>query len=349
MTFRSVSLLSHKRASVAAAVLGSLVFGAAQSAQAAEVNVYSSRQEVLIRPLIKQFEKQTGIKVNIVYMKKGMFSRLKAEGKNSPADVVLLTDAARLIQLQRGGLLQPVTSKTLTNAIPANLRHPKGLWFGLTMRARPIMYNPKKVSPSELSTYAALANKKWKNRICIRSSTNVYNRSLIASLIANNGAKKTEEWAKKFVGNFARRPKGGDRDQIKAVAAGECDIAVANTYYLAGMSTSKSKAQRDAAAKVKIFWPNQKGRGAHVNISGGAVTAAAKNKAAAIKLLEFLVSEDAQRLYAEKVNEYPVRIGTGLSGPVAAFGRFKADELPLSKLEKYGEQATKIADRAGWR
>lgn len=338
--------------SVFAAVLAvPVAFGAVASPVLAqgEVNIYSERQEVLIRPLLDRFTKTTGIKTNVVFMKRGTLTRLKAEGRNSPADIVLTTDAARLIMLDKAGVLQPSESAILAANIPANLRHPEGKWYGLTMRARPIFYNPAKVKPSELSTYWALSDPKWKGRICIRSSSNVYNLSLLSSMIAHEGPEKTLAWAKGFVKNFARSPKGGDRDQIRAVASGECDIAIANTYYMGQLTKSSRASDRKAAETVKIFWPNQNSTGTHVNISGAAVTRSAPNKANAIKLIEFLSGNEAQKIYAETVNEYPIKPGVPMSKVVAAWGEFKADDLPLSDLGKYHAQAVRIADQAGWR
>ena len=334
---------------------GALALAAIGTAAAAnDVNIYSYRQAVLMKPLLDRFEQKTGVKAQVIYLKKGMIARLKAEGAASPADVILTTDAARLIQLDRLGAFQPLNSAALNAAVPANLRHPKGHWFGLTVRGRPIFYNPAKVKPSDLSTYEALADGKWKGRICIRSSSNVYNQSLIASMIAANGAEKTQAWADGFVKNFARKPAGGDRDQIRAVAAGECDIAIANTYYFAGLARSKKERDRKAAAAVRLFWPNQKGRGsagrgAHVNISGAGVAKHAKNRANAVRLIEFLASKEAQEIYARIVNEYPVRKDVQPGRTVADFGEFKADSLALSELAKYQKEAVRIADRAGWR
>ena len=321
----------------------------ATAAVAKDVNIYSYRQAVLMKPLLDRFQERTGIKANVVYLKKGMMARLKAEGAASPADVILTVDASRLIRLDRMGSFQPLDSAALTAAVPANLRHPKGHWFGLTVRGRPIYYNPAKVKPSELSTYEALADGKWKGRICIRSSSNVYNQSLIASIIAANGVEKAQAWANGFVKNFARKPAGGDRDQIRAVAAGECDIAIANTYYFAGLAKSKKERDRKAAAAVRLFWPNQDGRGAHVNISGAGIAKHSKNRANAVKLIEFLASKEAQEIYARIVNEYPVRKDVQPGRIVADFGEFKADLLALSELAKYQKEAVRIADRAGWR
>lgn len=339
------------RSLVAALVATPLAVGtlASPAFAAEEVNIYSYRQQVLIRPLLDQFTKTTGIKVNVIYLKRGMMTRLKAEGRNSPADVILTVDAARLIQLDEAGLLQPTESTVLVQSVPSKYRHPKGHWFGLSVRARPIMYNPNKVKPGELSTYQDLANPKWKGRICVRSSTNVYNLSLISGMIAHDGPEKALAWAKGLVANFARQPKGGDRDQIRAVAAGECDIAIANTYYLAQLAKSKRESDRKAAATVRIFWPNQNGTGAHVNISGAGVAKYAPHKANAVKLIEFLVSNAAQKTYAETVNEYPVKPGVASSTIVGSWGEFNADDQPLSNLGKYHAQAVKIADRAGWR
>ena len=321
----------------------------ASAAVAKEVNIYSYRQAVLIKPLLDRFQEKTGIKANVVYLKKGMMARLKAEGAASPADVILTVDASRLIRLDQMGAFQPLDSAAVAAAVPANLRHPRGHWFGLTVRGRVIFYNPAKVKASELSTYEALADGKWKGRICIRSSSNVYNQSLIASIIAANGTEKAQAWANGFVKNFARKPAGGDRDQLRAAAAGECDIAISNTYYFAGLAKSKKERDRMAAAAVRLFWPNQDSRGAHVNISGAGVAKHSKNRANAVKLIEFLASEEAQEIYARIVNEYPVRKDVQPGKIVADFGEFKADSLALSELAKYQKEAVRIADRAGWR
>lgn len=329
---------------------GALAVAVTASAAAAnDVNIYSYRQAVLMKPLLDRFQEKTGIKANVAYLKKGMMARLKAEGAASPADVILTVDASRLIRLDRMGAFQPLDSAAVTAAVPANLRHPKGHWFGLTVRGRVIFYNPAKVKASELSTYEALADAKWKGRICIRSSSNVYNQSLIASIIAANGAEKAQAWANGFVKNFARKPAGGDRDQLRAVAAGECDIAISNTYYFAGLAKSKKERDRKAAAAVRLFWPNQKGRGAHVNISGAGVAKHAKNRANAVKLIEFLASKEAQEIYARIVNEYPVRKDVQPGRIVADFGEFKADSLALPELARYQKEAVRVADRAGWR
>ena len=321
------------------------------SAVAAEVNLYSARKEALIKPLLTRFTEQTGITVNLLTGKAdALLKRLEAEGANSPADLFLTVDAGRLHRAKAGGVLQPISSSVLEGAIPESYRDPEGYWYGLSLRARPIMYVKKRVEPNQLSTYEDLAGSAWKGRVCIRSSDNIYNQSLVASLIAANGVDKTQKWSEGFVANFARPPQGGDRDQIKAAAAGQCDIVVVNTYYLGRMlNNTKDEAERTAAEQVAVFWPNQEGRGAHVNVSGAGVTKSAKNKDDAIKLLEFLVSDSEQAWYAEVNYEYPVKPGIAWSDTVSAWGQFKADSLGLSQLGELNPEAVRVMDRAGWR
>jgi iron(III) transport system substrate-binding protein len=315
-----------------------------------EVNIYSARQEVLIRPLLDAFTKASGVKVNVVSGgEDALIERLKAEGANSPADVLLTVDAGRLFRARDNGSLQPASSAALQMLVPPAYRDPAGFWYGLSIRARPIMYAVDRVKPTELSSYADLADRKWKGRICVRTSGHIYNQSLLASMIAHHGPEKTETWAKGFAANLARKPQGGDRDQIKAVAAGECDIAIANTYYLAGMVASGTDEEKRMAAKVAVFWPDQAGHGTHVNISGAAVTMSAKNKANAVKLIEFLASDEAQRLYAYAVYEYPIRSTIEIRKPLSDWGEFKADALNLAALAKHNADAVKITDRVGWR
>jgi iron(III) transport system substrate-binding protein len=315
-----------------------------------EVNLYSARKEELIKPLLDRFTEQTGIKVNLVTGKAdALLKRLESEGANSPADLLITTDAGRLYRAKKAGVTQAVESETLAAAVPESYRDPEGHWFGLSLRARPILYVKDKVDPASLSTYEALAEPEWKGRICIRSSNNIYNQSLVASMIAADGPEQTEQWAEGLVGNLARPPKGGDRDQIKAAAAGQCDIAIANTYYLAGMLKSKDEAQRAAAERMAVFWPNQDGRGAHVNVSGAAVTKSAKNREAAVKLLELLAGDEAQQWYAETNGEYPVRPGIPVSEILADWGELKADSLSLEKLGVLNGEAVRLMDRAGWK
>ena len=339
---KSVHALTLLGAGIASALMNMA------AAQAAEVNIYSARQEELIKPLLDKFSSETGIKVNLITGKPDeLISRMASEGRNSPADVLISTDVGRLYRAKQQGVLQAISSDVLNSTIPSEMRDPAGQWFGLTMRARPILYVPGKVDPKQLSTYEDLASPQWKGRICIRSSDNIYNQSMTASMIAHDGAEKAESWAKGLVANFAMPPKGGDRDQIKAAAAGVCDIAIANTYYLGGMLADP--AQQAIAEKVKVFWPNQAGRGAHINISGAGVAKYAPNKAQAVKLLEYMTTADAQQWYAETNHEYPVRSGVAVSTILQGFGEFKADQLQLDKLGELNAEAIRVMDRAGWK
>ncbi len=315
-----------------------------------EVNVYSARKEQLIKPLFDEFSRQTGIKVNLITSKAdALLKRLQTEGKNTPADLLVTTDAGRLHRAKESGVLQAAITDSMQQKVPANLQDKEGYWLGLTTRSRVIVYAKDRVNASELSTYEDLADSKWKKRICVRSSNNIYNQSLVSSMIAHQGEQKTAQWANGLVNNFARKPKGGDRDQIKAVAAGQCDLAIVNTYYLGQMINGNDDAQKEAASKVAVFWPNQSDRGAHINVSGIAVTKAAKNKDNALKLIDFLLSENAQAWYAEANNEYPVVAGVSLSETLENWGEFKSDALNLTQLGELNSTAVRIMDRAGWR
>lgn len=317
---------------------------------AQEVNIYSARKEALIKPIVAQFSQQTGIKVNLITGKAdALLQRIKSEGRNTHADVFITTDAGRLYRAKQAKVLQAIQSDTLNQVIPASFRDPEGYWYGLSMRARPIFYVKDRVKPEELSTYEALADKKFYKRICIRSSNNIYNQSLVASMIVADGKEKTQQWADQFVKNFAIKPKGGDRDQIKAAAAGQCDIAIANTYYYGKMTNSKKTDQQKASKTVAIFWPNQNDRGTHVNVSGAGVTRYAQHPANAKKLIEFLASKEAQRWYADINYEYPVRKDVEPSALLKSWGSFKADSINLDQLGVYNAEAVKIMDRAGWK
>ncbi len=322
----------------------------APTLQAAEVNLYSARQEALIKPLLDTFTERTGIQVNLVSAKAdALLQRLKSEGRNTPADVLLTVDAGNLAAASEAGLFQPLRSDTVKKAVPAHYRDAQGLWTGLSLRARPIFYARDRVQPTQLSSYAALASPQWKGKICVRSSDNIYNQSMVAAMIANQGEARTEAWVKGFVSNLARPPKGGDRDQIKAVAAGQCDVAIANTYYYAEMLKSGDDAERAAASKVAVYWPDQQGRGTHVNISGAGIVSHARNVANARRLIEFLVSNEAQAWYAENNQEYPVRNEVPVSETLKTLGTFKADRTAMSKLGSNNARAVKLMDRAGWR
>lgn len=317
---------------------------------AQEVNVYSGRKEALIKPLFDEYTKETGIRVNLVTGKAdALIKRLELEGENSPADLLLTVDAGRLHRAKELGLLQSITSVKLDEAVPENYRDPQGYWYGLSIRARVIVYSRTKIEPAQLSTYEALAGPTWNNQLCVRSSSNIYNQSLVASMLAHHGPEETENWIRGLVGNFARDPKGGDRDQIKAVAAGQCNLALVNTYYLAGMLSSGIDAEVDAAEQVALFWPNQDGRGAHVNVSGAGVTRSARHKDAAVRLLEFLVSIPAQEWYGKTNSEFPVREGLSGERTLQSWGEFKADNLNLAILGENNQDAVRAMDRAGWK
>jgi iron(III) transport system substrate-binding protein len=319
-------------------------------AQANVVNVYSARHYSSDEELYSRFTEQTGIRVNVIEANADeLIERIRSEGRNSPADVIITVDAGRLWRADQAGLLAPVDSDVLEAAIPENLRHPEGKWFGLTRRVRAIVYNEETVDPSELSTYEDLASDKWESRICIRSSDNVYNQSLLASLIEVNGAEAAEEWARGLVENFARNPQGGDTDQILAVAAGECDIAVSNHYYLARLVASDDPADREVAAKVDIFFPNQDGRGAHVNVSGAGVVTTAPHRQNAIRFIEFLAGAGAQELFAIGNNEFPVVEGVPASEVARGFGEFEADNVSVASYGENNPEAVRIMDRVGWR
>ncbi|WP_435099882.1 Fe(3+) ABC transporter substrate-binding protein [Arhodomonas sp. AD133] len=322
---------------------------AATAAEDASVNVYSARKEVLIRPLLDRFTEETGIEVNLLSAGSGaLLSRLQNEGRNTPADVLITVDAGNLHRAREAGVLQPVSSDTLDEAVPDSLRDPEGYWYGLSQRARVIFYARDRVEPDALTTYEDLADERWDDRLCIRSSNNIYNQSLVASMIAHKGEEATQRWAEGLVENFARSPQGGDTDQILAVAAGECDVAVANTYYFGRLLKGDDR-RAEMARQVGIVFPNQQGRGTHVNVSGGGVTRHARHPDNAVRLLEFLLRPESQKWYAEVNNEYPVRPGVEASAVLREWGGFEADELNLSKLGEYNGEAVRLMDRVGWR
>lgn len=343
-------MVRHHRPILTAAIAAGIVLAAAAPAKAHEVNLYSARQEALIKPLLDRFAAETGIAVNLVTGDAdALITRLANEGSASPADLLLTTDAGRLFRAKEKGVTRPLPESGLSKAVPAQYRDPDGHWVGLSLRARPIMVAKDRVDPASVATYERLADTALAGRICVRSSGSVYNQSLVASIIAASDPAAAERWAKGLVANFARPPKGGDRDQIKAVAAGQCDVALANTYYLAGMLGSKDAAEREAASKVTVVWPNQDGRGAHVNVSGAALAASARNVDAAVRLLEFLVTDESQAWYAEVNGEYPVRGSIQVSRVLASFGDFRADALNLGRLGDLNAEATRVMDRAGWK
>ena len=321
------------------------------SAQEKVLNLYSSRHYQTDEALYTEFTRQTGIRINrIEAPEDALIERLRNEGAASPADVLVTVDAGRLWRAEQLGLLQPVKSAVLESRVPDHLRHPEGLWFGFSTRARVIVYNKAAVKPGEIRSYEDLADPKWKGKVCMRSSSSIYNLSLAAALISHVGEQKTEEWAKGVVGNFARAPKGGDTDQIKSVAAGECALTLANTYYYARLARSTKPDEREVAEKTGVLWPNQDGRGTHVNISGAGVLKSAPHREEAVKFLEYLVGNDAQRYFADGNNEFPaVKTATVENTALKALGNFKPDTLNVSALGRNQPEAQKVYDRAGWR
>jgi iron(III) transport system substrate-binding protein len=330
--------------------LGQLTSKKTASAQTQQLNLYSSRHYNTDNALYENFTQQTGIKVNLIEGDGDeLIERIQSEGENSPADVLLTVDVGRLWRADQAGLFAPVSSTILTEKIPANLRQPQGNWFGFSKRARVIIYHKDRVNPAELSTYEDLANPKWQKKIAIRSSTNIYNQSLVASIIAADGEAETQTWCEGLVANFARPPQGNDTAQIEAVAAGLADLAIANSYYLANLGQSDDPVKQEIFESVGIFFPNQSDRGTHVNISGGGLMKNAPNPEAGIQFLEYLVSESAQKFFAEGNNEYPVVENVPLAPIVASFGEFKADVTSLAELGPLLAPAVQVMDRAGWK
>lgn len=323
---------------------------AAATTDAGVVNLYSARHYDTDAQIYEQFTEETGIKVNLIEGESDeLIERIKTEGANSPADVFITVDAGRLWRIQEEGLLQPVDSEVLMERIPENLRQPDGYWFGLTKRARVIVYNKDTVNPSELSTYEALAEPKWDGRVCIRSSGNIYNQSLLGSMVETMGTEATEKWAEGLVANLAREPEGGDTDQIKAVASGQCDVAIANHYYWARLAKSEDATEQEIANQVGIFFPNQDGRGTHVNISGAGVLATAPNPDNAIAFLEYLTSPEAQEIFALSNNEYPVVSGVKTDDTVLGLGDFKEDSVNVSSYGENNPDVVQLVDRVGWK
>lgn len=320
-------------------------------AAAQELNLYSARHYQTDEALYSNFTKQTGIRINRIEAKEDeLLERIKNEGAASPADIFITVDAARLAKADELGLFAPMKSKLLESRIPAHLRSDDSDWFAFSTRARVIIYNKDSVQPADARNYEDLAKPAMKGKVCMRSGSHPYNLSLMAALIAHLGETKAEEWAKGVVANFARNPKGGDTDQIKAVAAGECGIAVSNSYYLARLMRSDKPEDRKVMDRIAIAWPDQQSFGAHINISGGGMLKTAPHKEAAVKFLEYLVSDDAQRYFADGNNEWPAVAAVAVKNPaLEAMGKFKADTLPVATLAKNAATAQKIYDRAGWR
>jgi iron(III) transport system substrate-binding protein len=311
-------------------------------AVAQEINVYSHRQPELIQPLVDAFTAETGIAVNVAFVDKGMAERLQAEGDRSPADLVLTVDIARLLQIVEADVLQPVQSDVLEANIPAELRDPSDLWFGLTSRARIVYASKDRVAPGEVTTYEDLASEKWKGRLCTRSGLHDYNVALLGAVIAHHGEEAATKWAEGLKANLARKPDGGDRDQVKAIAAGECDIALGNTYYMGQMLADPE--QVPAAESVTIVFPTFEAGGTHLNISGVAMTKSAPNKDNALKFMEWLTGDTAQKIYAETNYEFPVKAGVERSDLVKSWGEFTPDTTPLAEIAAARAAALKIME-----
>ena len=315
-----------------------------RSAHAEEVVVYSARIEQLIKPMFDAFTQETGIKVKYTTDNEGaLLARLEAEGRNTPADMLITADVGNLWAAARAGLLKPVKSEVLENNIPAHLRDPQNEWFGLSIRARTLVYNTKKVKPAELSTYEDLADPKWNKRLCLRTSKKVYNQSLVAMMIAEHGEAETEKIVKGWVANLATDPLSDDTRALEFVASGKCDVTLVNTYYYGRLM------KKDPNLPLAIFWPNQNNSGVHVNISGAGVTRYSRNEQAAIKLLEFLSSDKAQNLFADVNMEYPANPRIAADPFVAAWGSFKQNPMNLAKAGELQTAAVKLMDRAGYR
>ena len=329
--------------SLCAALLGNA------AAQEKELNLYSARHYQTDEALYAGFTRQTGIKINRIEGKEDeLIERIRNEGANSPADILITVDAARLANAHELGLFAPVKSKLLEARIPAHLRADD--WFSFSTRARVIVYAKDSINPADVQNYADLADPKLKGKVCTRSGSHPYNLSLMAAIIAHQGEARADAWARGVVANFARAPKGGDTDQIKAVAAGECAVTIANTYYVARLMRSDKAEDKKTMEKVGVVWPDQKGAGTHLNVSGGGMLKYAPHRQAAVKFLEYLASDEAQRYFADGNNEWPAVASVKVSNPaLEKLGKFKADTLPVGSLAMYRAKAQMIFDRAGYR
>lgn len=320
------------------------------SEQSKVVNVYTHRHYEADQNLFEKFEEKYGIKVNVTNASADeLIQKMNMEGEHSSADVLITVDAGRLARAKEQGLLQSIESEVLEEGIPSHLQDDDNQWFGFTKRARIIVYAKDRVNPEELSTYEDLTSNKWKNKLLIRSSGNIYNQSLLASIIAHNGEEKATEWAKGIVANMARSPKGSDRDQVKAVVAGEGDLAIVNSYYVGQMLNSSDNQEVEIARQVGIHFPNQEGRGTHINVSGAGVAKYAPNKENAILFVEYLISDEAQEIFSKSNYEYPVNQNIAPSSTVQEWGTFKEDDLNLTELGKNNKKAVLIFDETGWK
>lgn len=348
---KTTSRLSRSARMIAGTAAASvlLLSGLTQTASAqGEVNIYSYREPQLIDPLLKAFTEATGIKTNVVYASAGLNERLAAEGANSPADLLFTVDVGRMSEAKAAGLTQAVDSPTIKANVPAQFRDAQDHWFGISMRGR-IVYASKERVKEDQITYEGLADPKWKGRLCVRSGQHIYNTSLIATVIAHKGEAFAETWLAGVKANLAHKPAGGDREQARDIASGKCDIALGNTYYMALMMTNeKNPEQKQWAAAIKPLFPNAGDRGTHINIAGAALTKHAPNKANGIRLMEFLSSEAAQKIYATANNEYPVNPKVEPSAIVAGWGKIKPDPLPLENIAKYRKKASELVDKVNF-
>ena len=336
---------------IAAIIPALVITGCSSTPIDEEVNLYTARKEHLIRPLINIFEKETGIKVNVVSAKtKVLIKKIVDQRETSPADLLITVDAGNLYKAKLKNITQEIKSEKLNSLVPKHLRDKEGHWYGLSIRSRVIMYNPEAINAKDIMNYENLMDPTLKGRVCIRSSSNIYNQSLLASIIYHNGEQAAKKWAKGVVNNFSRQPKGNDRGQMTAVVLGKCDVTLANTYYLGKWISSKKDTEREYAKKIKVLFPNQDNRGSHINISGAFVTKNAKNKDNAIKLIEFLADDKAQEIYAKQNHEYPIRQDIDISDIVRSWGYpFKMDSMNLTNLGTLNDDAGKVFDIAKWK
>lgn len=338
----------HGKAAILTAVFAASLMGGQASAYADEVNIYSYRQPELIAPLLDAFTNETGIETNVLFLNKGLEERIEAEGQNSPADLIFTVDIGRLTNAKEKGITQSVSDDKINANIPAQYRDSEGHWFGLTTRGRVVYASRDRVTQNEI-TYEELADPKWKGKICTRSGQHAYNVALFASIVAELGEEKAEEWLTGLKNNLARKPAGNDRAQAKSIYSGECDLGLGNTYYVGLMQTNeKEPEQKEWAKSIKVLFPNANGRGTHVNISGMALAKHSPNKDSAMKLMQFLASPEAQEIYAEQVFEYPIGPGAEPSDLVKGFGEIKPDTLPLESIARNRKKASELVDKVGY-
>lgn len=341
-------MIKKLSAALAGCTMLASAFAATPALAEGEVNIYSYRQPELIQPLLDAFKAQTGISANVIFLNKGLVERIATEGENSPADVILTVDIGRLQGAEDAGVTAPLESEAIAGNIPAQYRDPDNNWFGVTTRGRVVYASSERVAQDAI-TYEELADPKWKGKICTRDGQHSYNIGLFASMIAHHGAEEAEAWLAGLKENLARKPNGNDRAQAKAIFAGECDLAIGNSYYVGLMQTNeKEPEQKEWAKAIKVLFPNSQDRGTHVNISGMALAKHAPNKENAVKLMEFLASPKAQEIYAEQVFEYPVAPGASASEIVKGFGEIKPDTLPLAKIAENRKPASELVDRVGY-